>query len=1123
MNVVFAKSNTGNKKNYFTRGKNKHMKAKKSKTALRLLAFLLAFAMAFTSMPVMAYEAELPYNSEVSVSETPEYPAPEYGTPEYQTPETETPEYEVTDEPTYGYDVEDEPTYDYGDYAYVEYEYEAALAAALIDIAPLSALVTVGNLADLASAIATAPADGSLRTINVTASFAIANSIVVPAGRNVLITAATPVVLSKEAGNTQRHFTVRGTLTLGNNITLLGHRPTGFAWPAWTSVTLASANVIELSDTAWLAGGGVLVDAPDARFYMEVGSIIRGTRAGAGAGVQIRQGTFTMNNGAIIEDNLARGLGGGVGLTRAGGIAASTFIMNGGTIRNNVATSAGGGIGGDTSYDTPGAIRIYGGLVQGNATSNHGGGIRVTNHISFFLQDALISGNFAHGNGAGISFATLDVPGAPIVINGGTLSSNRNVGNPASSAGSISRYAMANLSGGSFDNLTLLGENCLRTEVGVLGSFTGTVRWSGGASISSYPRNGTISRDFATGVITAAFGAGDPVVLNTYTGESVTIPGSSTAVFDGSGTISVTHVGGAINVPSGSTVILDHTLRPLLVLGGGVYRSAAGGLYERDAVNPNIFIPHTPTFRVYNLTQLTAALAAVPTNGIESIITVAASFAIGNSRIVPEGANVVLRADAPVILSKSPGNTQRHFTVRGTLTLENNITLSGHRPAGFTWPTWNQTTLASANVTAHAADWSTGGGVVLDSPTARLYMNAGSTIRGNRGGTGGGVDVRQGTFTMNNGAIIENNFSTSYGGGVALSRSDIAASSTFIMNNGTIRNNVSSGAGGGVGSLAFYDTPGAIRIYGGLIQGNATSNHGGGIRIQNQVGFFLNNALIEGNFAHGNGAGISFATLDVPGAPIVLNGGTLSSNRNVGNPASSAASISRYVIENLSGGSVDNLILQGENCIRFEVGPIGATTITVMWAGGASLTIYPRSGTVSRDFATGAITAVLGSGVPVTMSTGAGESVVAPGSSTTVFNGSGMVSVTMTGGTRTVPNGSTVVADQNNRPLLEIGNGTYSSQAGGLYERSAANPAIFIPIGGGPILWGDVDDNGRVDMFDLMLLELFLSDRANPNFALANMAAADVDDNGRVDMFDLMLLELFLSDRANPNFILGPR
>ena len=94
------------------------MKAKKSKTALRLLAFLLAFAMAFTAMPVMALDAELPYDSEVSVSEVPEYEAYDYDAydyDEYDYDEYDYNEYEVSDEDYgyYGYVTEDEPVHGY--------------------------------------------------------------------------------------------------------------------------------------------------------------------------------------------------------------------------------------------------------------------------------------------------------------------------------------------------------------------------------------------------------------------------------------------------------------------------------------------------------------------------------------------------------------------------------------------------------------------------------------------------------------------------------------------------------------------------------------------------------------------------------------------------------------------------------------------------------------------------------------------------------------------------------------------------------------------------------------------------------------------------------------------------
>ena len=135
------------------------MKAKKSKTALRLLAFLLAFAMAFTAMPVMALDAELPEGSVVA-----EYDVPEYEVSDEDYALEEDYDYEVSDEDyaseeDYDYEVDDDD-YGYYDYATEDeptYEHDVA-AYGYVGIVPFSDVVVTLNSGHAGATWATAPA-----------------------------------------------------------------------------------------------------------------------------------------------------------------------------------------------------------------------------------------------------------------------------------------------------------------------------------------------------------------------------------------------------------------------------------------------------------------------------------------------------------------------------------------------------------------------------------------------------------------------------------------------------------------------------------------------------------------------------------------------------------------------------------------------------------------------------------------------------------------------------------------------------------------------------------------------------------------------------------------------------
>lgn len=113
-----------------------------------------------------------------------------------------------------------------------------------------------------------------------------------------------------------------------------------------------------------------------------------------------------------------------------------------------------------------------------------------------------------------------------------------------------------------------------------------------------------------------------------------------------------------------------------------------------------------------------------------------------------------------------------------------------------------------------------GGGVLLNSGT--FEMTGGNIARnsvtvGNAATTGGGVYVNSGAFTMTNGTISNN--SAPYGGGVTVFKGTEGESS-FTLSGGSITDNTATGTGGGV-----YVAGGAFTLSGApVISGNSVGS-----------------------------------------------------------------------------------------------------------------------------------------------------------------------------------------------------------------------------------------------------------------------------------------------------------
>jgi len=168
-----------------------------------------------------------------------------------------------------------------------------------------------------------------------------------------------------------------------------------------------------LTKPAVVVAGSLVRVNSGGTFIMESGAVLRNNiNSGNGGGVFVNtNGTFTMNGGAI-SGNTASGHGGGMYATGSGAV----FNMNNGMISGNTANGNGGG-----AVATVSAVSsMNGGEISGNKGAI-GGGVRVSTRGVFTLANGRISGNTASGDGGGVSVTNT---GSTFNLNGGEISGN---------------------------------------------------------------------------------------------------------------------------------------------------------------------------------------------------------------------------------------------------------------------------------------------------------------------------------------------------------------------------------------------------------------------------------------------------------------------------------------------------------------------------------------------------------------------------------------------------------------------------------------------------------------------------------------------------------------------------
>lgn len=607
------------------------------------------------------------------------------------------------------------------------------------------------------------------------------------------------------------------------------------------------------------AAGGINV-VQNSTLLMTGGSISGNeVPQGWGGGIRLFDGTITLTNVEIAENEAGLGTAGGGGIMAEG---QGALTVDGGTVADNVTTGAGGGMWLRGSI----ATTVTGTTISGNVSATGGGGFQVEGSVNFRLEGATVTDNETAGNGGGlrqfgdmpVALVGTSITGNTAVSGGGiatfnspqfTMSNTTITGNTATfQAGglSVGGTSEVTITGGAISNNTSTGgggaggvavntPSILRTdgtafvgnEATMAGQLGGAIRAATGASLVL--KNGSITANKAvagSGGGIAAFGDGS--VETTVSLEAMTITGNSAAASGGglwfNNKVALTATGGSIadnDALNGS--------------GGGVFASNA-------------------TLQVTG-TTVTGNDALVQGGGILLVQGSATltNATLSNNRVTGTGTIGGFTAGIGGGMAAF-GNGQ--ITLSGTTISDNSASLVG---GGLGLFESTQTTITGGTISNNTSA-QTGGGINKGG-AATLAIN-GTTIAGNTAGTqGGGMQlVGTGPVTIDRATIRDNESNTGGGG--------ITAGVVVTITNTTISGNTTGGTGGGVFSSSVANTT----IRSSTLSGNSGAI-GGGLGVTGAA--TLRNVTIVGNTATDFGGGVGANNAGAPALTSVLLSGNL--------------------------------------------------------------------------------------------------------------------------------------------------------------------------------------------------------------------------------------------------------
>ncbi|GHU39842.1 hypothetical protein FACS1894190_05880 [Spirochaetia bacterium] len=235
--------------------------------------------------------------------------------------------------------------------------------------------------------------------------------------------------------------------------------------------------------------------------------------------------------------------------------------------------------------------------------------------------------------------------------------------------------------------------------------------------------------------------------------------------------------------------------------------------------------------------------------------------------------------------------------------------------------------------------------------TGGLIIDGGAVWTGGDGTPAGGAinsvtfDVNAsiitvgGTFVMNDGVILQNNYKKGAGGAVFVN-----STANFTMQGGEIKNN------GSLNRTGAVETLGTFTMSGGKITGNKSGGNDGAIRIDGGAAN-INGGFIGGNAATANGKGIYLKNsgyLSISGSAVIdqNNDVYLETGREItitgaltpdANPTTPSQYTAKITLEN---GSPDTVVLQGNAGYTLTQSDVGKFTRA---ASGSADFAYDRS------------------------------------------------------------------------------------------------------------------------------------------------------------------------------------
>ena len=274
---------------------------------------------------------------------------------------------------------------------------------------------------------------------------------------------------------------------------------------------------------------------------------------------------------------------------------------------------------------------------------------------------------------------------------------------------------------------------------------------------------------------------------------------------------------------------------------------------------------------------------AATTSGVSIIVIegeIKATTDSGNSGEITIGRNLTIQGKTGATTDKLNANGQNHriFKVTGgkTLTLKN-LTLKGGKvaasgePGGGAIYAEGTLTMTDCTVTDNETDYGNGGGIYAESDLTMTRCTVSNNTVSDSSGLGGGIYIYvTGTHTMTNCTVTNNEAKYSHGGG-------IYAMGTLSMMNCTVTGNKAQSSGAGSGSGGGIYTTGNLAMTGGSVTGNKANSNGkgGGIYIDGNGSFTMTGVTVSSNTTvYGDGGGIYIAE----NGSLTMTDGAVSSN-----------------------------------------------------------------------------------------------------------------------------------------------------------------------------------------------------------------------------------------------------